>query len=357
MRAHAWCVIDRLWLAAALGLALSPEVAFAAPAAPAPGQAGPAPAALAPGQSTVPETTSAAPETAAPETAALETAAPVVQSSKPVVNSTAAKAPPANAVDDAAWEGVQGRQVSIETADGPVQGELTKSDGDTLVVVAKDGRVVTLPKSKATGVRVLDVPAGDAKASMAGLQPAGPEPAKGEEAGEEELTKAEERRKKRREKREHAILGAFTMHGATYSHWRGDGINAGHASYAMDFGLGGNFSPKFGMYAMAGGLLGAKIDDKTTKANFGHVAALFAFGGKYYFSTLGAGVAFSRLRFEDGRLEKDRGLALPAKLVGKIPLPKYKLYIGLGLTYEFAAVRGFSRFVNAIGGQVVVGRW
>ena len=152
------------------------------------------------------------------------------------------------------------------------------------------------------------------------------------------------------------ILGAFTMQGATYTHWRGSGVNSGHASYAMDFGLGANLSPGFGMYAVAGGLLGAKIDDKQTNANYGHVAALFAFGGKYYYSTFGAGVAFSRLRYADDRLEKDKGLSLPFKLMGKIPLPK-KLYIGIGITYELGMVRGFSRFVNGIGGQIVFGRW
>ena len=124
----------------------------------------------------------------------------------------------------------------------------------------------------------------------------------------------------------------------------------------MDWGVGLNLSPTFGMYAIAGGLLGAKIDNDRIKANYGHVAALFAFGGKYYFSTVGAGVAFSRLRFEDDTLHKDTGLALPFKLVGRIPLPK-KLYIGLGLTYELAMVRGFSRFINGIGGQITVGRW
>ena len=42
--------------------------------------------------------------------------------------------------------------------------------------------------------------------------------------------------------------------------------------------------------------------------------------------------------------------------MGKIPLPK-KLYIGIGIAYEFGAMHGFSRFVNGIGGQIVFGRW
>ena len=348
---------------------LAPNVSVAAPAAPPPGQTTTSAGALAPGQSTTslppPPSNEPAP---APEVAPVPTdtlaaapAAPVETAPAPVQRVAPAKATPA--VDDATWRAIEGRQVVIDTPDGPVEGELADSQGDTLVVVQENGRVTSLSKARASGVRVVQAPAPNPspKDSMADLQPSDEsEPSDDEPTAEEDededLTEAQKRRKKRREDREHAILGAFAMQGATYSYWRGDGVNAGHASYAMDFGVGGNFSPKFGMYAMAGGLLGAKIDNKTIKANYGHVAALFVFGGKHYYSTVGAGVAFSRLRFGDDTLQKDRGLAMPFKLIGKIPLPK-KLYIGLGLTYEFAALRGFSRFVNAIGGQLVIGRW
>lgn len=282
-------------------------------------------------------------------------------------------ATPPPAVDDAAWSALVGRRVFVETRDGTWEGELLRSDGDSLVLVLADGRVQTLPKSIATGVRVAP-PAAQPSPTPAApnpsptpppsstspgtptQEPAAAQEGDGEE-GEDELTPGEQRRKDRRENREHALLGAFAMHGVTYSHWRGDGVKAGHASYAMDWGIGANLSPTFGIYAMAGGLLGAKIrDNGRIKANYGHFAALFAFGGKYYYSTVGAGVALSRLRFADDTLQKDTGLALPFKLVGKIPLPK-KLYIGIGLTYELALVRSFDRAVNAIGGQIVVGRW
>ena len=273
------------------------------------------------------------------------------------VNASTRSAP----VSDAAWKAVEGKNVEVTTPSGPKQGELASSEGDSIVLIAADGEVQTIPKAQASGVKVVKAPS--PASEMASLE-AGPEPppedgARGEESGEEdeELTPAQQRRKERREKREHALLGAFTMHGATYSHWRGNGINAGHASYAMDWGIGANFSPSFGMYAMVGGVYGARIDNKTVRANSTHIAALFAFGGKYYYSTVGAGVGFNRLRFPDPRgLEKDVGLSLPFKLVGKIPLPK-KLYIGLGLTYEFGAYDGFSRYLNAIGGQIVFGRW
>ncbi len=293
---------------------------------------------------------------------------PAAVHAAPVTTASNASSP---AVSDAAWVAVQGRNVEVDTASGSFYGELASSDGDTLVLVQADGEVVTLPKADAVGVRVVKAPASGGAAplatqptpettpaeSMAALDAAPADPAAEEPAAEEEeLTAAEQRRKDRRDKREHALLGAFAMHGATYSHWRGDGINAGHASYAMDWGVGANLSPRFGMYAMAGGLLGAKIEGGETKANYGHIAALFTFGGEHYFTTAGAGVAFSRLRYRDTTLDRDRGLALPAKIVGKIKLP-HKLYLGIGLTYEFAAVRGFSRFVNAIGGQIVIGRW
>ncbi len=309
------------------------------------------------------------PEPSVPISApATETAPAPVQ--KPTPRETApAPGPtaPKSAVDDAAWDALVGRDVVIETrGGGTVEGELIESKGSALVVVRADGSVSTTPKSSATSVRVKPAPPPPSPAvepsaqdNIAALEsPASPEETAedGEDEGDEDLTEGQKRRKERREKREHALLGAFTMQGATYSHWRGDGVNSGHASYAMDWGVGFNFSKTFGLYAIAGGLLGAKIDGGDTKANYGRVGGVFAFGGKWYYSTVGAGVAFSRLRFEDDTLQKDRGLAIPSRLMLRIPLPK-KLYAGIGLTYEFAAVRNFGRYINAIGGQLVFGRW
>jgi len=362
---HAGCVLARATRGAVLvATVFSPCIALAGPAAPAPGQATDSGTAVAPGQ--VPDAPPPLAETAAPPA---ETSLPTVETAAPA-RVAPVRAAPAPAVDDATWNALKGRDVIIETPNGPVQGELADAAGPSLVIVGQDGQVASLPKSQATGVRVAKAPppAATPKEELAALGPAEPaaadedEEEEGdakdeEEEEEEELTEGQKRRKERREKREHAILGAFTMHGATYSYWRGDGVNGGGASYAMDFGVGGNFSPKFGMYAMAGGLLGAKIEDDNRNANYGHVAGLFVFGGKWYYSTVGAGAAFSRLRDRTtDDLQKDTGLAMPFKLMGKIPLPK-KLYIGLGLSYEFAAFRGFSRFVNAIGGQIVFGRW
>ena len=265
-------------------------------------------------------------------------------------------APTGGGVHDDVWSALEGKQVVIETASGPVEGELASVRGETLVVIASDGTVDSVPKSTATSVRV-------AKRDPAPPMPTTPPPAtsadtRGEPSVSDEDAEPSraDKRKERRDNRSHALLGMFSAHGAAYAHWRGEGVRAGHAAYAMDWGLGFNATPAFGMYAVAGGLLGARIDDKQIRANYGHVAFMFAFGGKYYHSMFGAGAAFSRLRSDELGLQKDAGLALPLKIFGKIPLP-HKLYLGIGLSYELGLVRNFGRAVNGIGGQIVLGRW
>jgi hypothetical protein len=261
------------------------------------------------------------------------------------------------AISDATWSALQGKQVRIETPQGPRQGELASVSDDEVVLIEQDGRASSFPKRDATEVRVVSPPA--STGAMPTTPPPREGPAETPAEPEEPLDPKEARkqkRKERRENREHALIGAMTAHGASYAHWRGDGVNAGHAAYAMDWGIGVNPSPKFGMYALGGGLLGAKIDDKSIRANYGRLAFMFAFGGKWYFTMFGAGVGFSRLRFPTDELQKDVGLALPIKIFGKVPLPK-KLYLGIGLSYDLGIVRGFGRAVNGIGGQIVFGRW
>lgn len=298
--------------------------------------------------------------------------APVV-SPAPSGPTTAAPtpAPTTTAVSDAAWDALVGRNVEVQTNSGVLRGELLRSEGTQVVLMRADGSVVTAQKSTASSVKVVQppAPAPAPEQQIAALDaPSDPEPAaEAEDEGDEDLTEAQKRRKERRDKREHALLGAFSMHGATYSHWRGDGVNGGHASYAMDWGVGVNFSKNFGLYAIAGGLFGAKIqgpdddmgNETSIKANYGRIGGIFAFGGQWYYTTVGAGAAFSRLRFADDTLQRDRGLAIPSKIMARIPLPKKlkKYYVGIGLTYELALIRNFSRSINAIGGQVVVGRW
>ncbi len=265
---------------------------------------------------------------------------------EPVATVESAASEPA--VPDATWSALEGKRISVETAGAPVEGELASAEGSDLVLVADDGTVLTVPKADAKGVKVTrrePAPAPEPTASEAEPKPgdAAPDDAKKDDA------------KKDKPKREHALLGAFSAHGAAYANWRGQGVSSGHAAYLMDWGIGINPTPGFGMYAMAGGVLGARIDDKQIRANYGHFDLMFAFGGKYYHSMFGAGLGLSRLKTPT-ETQKDIGLSLPFKIFGKIPLPHH-LYIGLGLSYELALVRDWHRFVNVIGGQLVVGRW
>jgi hypothetical protein len=300
---------------------------------------------------------SMAPEGSTEVAATADVAPAPVADVAPAPAADVAPAPASGSVDEAVWPALVGKRVRVQTESKELEGELASADGAEVVVIGDDGRPVVLPKSSVTDVVVARAPAASAgaPASRQAPAPAGEESKPEAAADEAESDDPKARRKARREKREHALLGAFTAHGASYAHWRGDGISAGYAAYAMDWGIGINPAKSFGMYAVGGGLLGARIDDKSIRANAGKLALMFAFGGKYYFSMIGAGVAFSRLKMPE-ELQKDVGVAVPFKIFGRLPLPK-KLYIGIGIAYEFMAVRGFSRFVNGIGAQIVFGRW
>lgn len=85
-----------------------------------------------------------------------EADAPVASEAEPPIERPVAAA---NAVPDAAWSAVEGKRVVVSTADGEVEGELAGYEGETLVLIADDGAVRTLPKVSATAVRVSKPPA------------------------------------------------------------------------------------------------------------------------------------------------------------------------------------------------------
>ncbi|HWB77943.1 MAG TPA: hypothetical protein VG755_23425 [Nannocystaceae bacterium] len=253
-----------------------------------------------------------------------------------------------SAVPDSTWSALVGKQVAIETSEGTRKGELTAADGDHVVLIEDDGTVTSVPKRDASGVKVTQhAPTPAPAAAKTEKNPADAKPP--------EAPPADAPKDEKKSKREHALLGAFTAHGGAYANWRGDGVRGGGGAYLMDWGIGINATPGFGMYAMAGGVLGARIDDKTIRANAGHLNLMFAFGGKYYHSMFGAGLAMSRLKLPAG-VQKDLGLSLPLRMFGKLPLPHH-LYLGIGIAYELMLVRDWKRFVNVIGGQIILGRW
>jgi hypothetical protein len=135
--------------------------------------------------------------------------------------------------------------------------------------------------------------------------------------------------------------------------WSAKGERIGTAAYHLDLGVGYHFSEQVGLYLLGGGMLGGRVDGVHT--TLGRIAIAPGLRKKHFALMPGVGVAFSRLRSGDAAYN-DLGLAIPVRAMGMIPL-RSKLYLGLGVVYDFALLKGSDIFVNVIGGEVTLGRW
>lgn len=250
---------------------------------------------------------------------------------------------PEPAVPDAAWDAMLEKNVVIEKTDATsVTGKLAAVTPDTVVVVADDGSVSTLPKSDATALRLADEAAAEEEP-----------PAEEEAPAEEEEDKPEE------EEADYPKLGLFTSHGIAYGHWRirdasNRVVSDGSATYALDLGVGYNFKETLGIYAMIGGVVAGKLFDDRVKANAGHFNAMLRFKKKYFAFMGGIGVGWTRVR-EPTQIARNTGVSIPLRLMGNIPLPK-KLFLGVGVGYELA-IFGDKRLLNAPSLLLAFGRW
>jgi hypothetical protein len=234
----------------------------------------------------------------------------------------------------------------IDTPTGTVSGALVSATGDVAVVIEADGRVTTVAKAQATGLRVADAPAPDPTPGPA------PEP---EPIAAPPPEPAPTPWPAAKPERDYFPLGVMVANGVAYAHWRGGGDGEGSVAYAGDLGLGFNFSRSIGLYALGGGYFGARLFDKEVKGNLGRIGVMIVGRGQYFMGSFGLAGAFSRLAGR-GTTFKDGGLAIPVKLMGVIPLPKH-LYIALGLGYDLAFVNSFEVMFNGIGFQAVIGLW
>ncbi len=242
-------------------------------------------------------------------------------------------APVTEPIAESAWAAVKDKPVVVERSDGTtVRGKLVAHEGTHAVVVQNDGNVVSLAKAD---VKVLKSDDGKAPADK---PPTTPPP--------EEKPKPTWKYKQ---------LGLFTSHGVAYTRWRGSAYRDGSASYMLDVGVGYNFSQRFGVYALIGGSVGARLVGGAVKANFGHFALSFQFRRKYVAIIPGIGLALSGRRGPGDEFLKETGVAIPVKFMGMIPLPK-DLFLGLGLGYDLA-IMADARLLNSIGFQITVGRW
>lgn len=235
------------------------------------------------------------------------------------------------------------KPVLIERRDGTaVKGKLVAHEGSHAVVVQNDGNVISVAKADAKALKLDD---GKSAVPDTTPPPAG-KPTTGASASTEDKPKATWKYKH---------LGLFTSHGVAYTRWRGSEYRSGGASYMLDVGVGYNFTERFGVYALIGGSVGARLVDRTIKGNFGHFALSFQIRRKYFAIIPGIGLAMSSRRGPGDQVLKETGVAIPVKVMGMIPLPK-DLFLGLGIGYDLA-IMADARLFNSIGFQVTVGRW
>jgi hypothetical protein len=216
-----------------------------------------------------------------------------------------------------------------------VTGKLIAVTSDSAVIVDAQGEVTTVLKADATALKVADgkpvgpkpppTPKSDGK-------PATPPPDPGEEMPK---------------------FGFFTAHGLGYGHFRTRDYSSGSAAYALDLAAGYNFTNKFGLYGLVGGMVAGKIQDRTIRANAGHANLAFRFRRKHFAFLGGVGVGWAGLR-EPTRRIRAVGVSIPIRLMGIIPLPK-KLYIALSAGYQLG-IMGKGNIFNGLSLQLAFGR-
>jgi hypothetical protein len=231
------------------------------------------------------------------------------------------------------------------TAGEPVKGKLIAHEGTHAVVLQDDGAVTSVPKQEVAALKSADaVPPSDA------TPPAAPAP---------DAPKPATPTKPKDDWKWHK-LGLFTTHGIAYSRWRTPHYVSGGATYNLDGGVGFNFGPRFGVYALVGGAVGARLRDKTVRGNYGHFALSFLVRRKYVAFIPGIGLAVSGRRGPDDQRVRETGVAIPIKLMGLIPIKKAgradELQIMVGIGYDLAILAN-TRPLNSIAFQVGVARF
>lgn len=217
----------------------------------------------------------------------------------------------------------------------PVRGKLIAHEGTHAVVVQQDGQVATIPKSDATALK-LD------------------EPTPATKPVDDKSGKPIAQKKKDPQWKYHK-LGVFTLHGVGYARWRTPSYRSGGAAYNLDAGVGFNFSEKFGVYGLIGGAVGARINDKHTRGNYGHFALSFLARRKYIAILPGIGLALASRRGPGNAFIRETGVAIPVKVFGIIPLPK-DLSLLVGVSYDLA-IMAQTRPFQTVSVQVGVARF
>lgn len=210
-----------------------------------------------------------------------------------------------------------------------MQGKLLAHEGTHVVLQQQDGTIASVAKT-------------DAVALATPTAPTVPKPV------DKPITKPKPTWKYHK-------LGLFTLHGVGYTRWRNPAFADGGASYNLDAGVGFNFTERFGVYALVGGAVGARIHDKQTHGALGHFAVSFLVRRKYIAFIPGIGLGVGGMRGPGDLRVRETGVAIPLKLMGLIPLPK-DLTLTVGLGYDLA-ILAETRPLQSIALQVGVARF
>jgi hypothetical protein len=228
-----------------------------------------------------------------------------------------------------------------------VTGKLLSVGEDTAVLVRDEGDVVSVRKVDVQRLKIADAEAPAPAPSGDEEEPA-ETPAAADDESRPEPT--DEETNENEETPDHRRLGLFTSHGVGYGRFRQPGD--GGAVYALDIGAGYNWNERWGVYAVIGGVVGARLDDQ--RGHFGHFAVAFRRKWRYFAFLGGLGAGIAGVHGPGDALDRRVGLAVPIKLMGLIPLPK-DLSLGIGLGYDLGLLPG--QVVNGISLQVTVARW
>lgn len=270
---------------------------------------------------------------------------PATTGETPPVEAPPVEPAPSFAVPDETWAALGERQIVASMADGTeLRGTLLGHTADTVTIAGPGGEVRTIPRADVLGVAVAPAPTPEPEPEPEPEPPPPIEPAP-------ETSQPEPPPKR------DARLGVFLAQGPGVGFWTAKGLTGKTVAYRLDAAVGLDVADRVMFSVLGGGLLGGRIDDDV-RATFGRLALAVTPHGRHFAGQFGIGAGFSRLVSTHDRKDKfeDLGLAVPTRLMGLIPLPHH-IFLGIGLSYEFAALAKFRILYNMIAFEITVGRW
>lgn len=268
---------------------------------------------------------------------------PTPAPAEPQVEPPPVEPSPPLAVPDESWAALADREIIVTLANGQqTRGTLLGYTADTVTIADTNGVVQTIARVDVLAVAIAPAPEPTPPPPVEEIEPPPPQP--------EEPSQQPPRERDAR-------LAVFVAQGPGIGFWSAKGLTGKTVAYRLDAAVGIDVADRVTFAVLGGGLLGGRIDDDV-RATYGRIGLAVTPHGRYFAGQFGLGVGFSRLVSTHDRRDKfeDLGLAVPSRLMGLVPLPK-QIFLGIGISYEFAALAKFRIFYNMIAFELTVGRW